>query len=82
LLIAVEATRLELEVRGFGRYVRAILPRLAAQRPELHLVLFANRRGVASLRESIADDRNLRDRASVRDVREMARTPADVYWYP
>ncbi len=82
MLIAVEATRLEREVRGIGRYVRAILPRFAAQRPELHLALFAKRRGVASLRESIADDRNLRDRASVRDVREMARTPADVYWYP
>jgi glycosyltransferase involved in cell wall biosynthesis len=83
MLIAVEATRLEREVRGIGRYVRAILPRLIEQRPELHLVLFAKtRRGVVSLAGTVARDPRLRDHVSVRHVREMARTPADVYWYP
>ena len=83
MLIAVEATRLEREVRGIGRYVRAILPRLVSLRPDLQLLLFAkSRRGVASLAGIVARDPKLCDRASVRHVREMARTPADVYWYP
>ena len=83
MLIAVEATRLETEVRGIGRYVRAILPRLVALRSDLHLLLFAKtHRGVASLTESVARDPALRDRASVRHIREMARTAADIHWYP
>ena len=83
MLIAVEATRLEREVRGIGRYVRAILPRLLAQRPELQLVLFAKtRRDVASLSAWVARDAALRDHTTVRHVGEMAGMPADVYWYP
>jgi glycosyltransferase involved in cell wall biosynthesis len=83
MLIAVEATRLEREVRGIGRYVRAILPRLVEQRASIHLKLFAKtRRGVASLADSIAHDPRLRHRVTVHHVREMARTPADLYWYP
>lgn len=83
MLIAVEATRLEREVRGIGRYVRAILPRLLAQRPELQLVLFAKtRRDVASLAEWVARDPALRGHTTVRHVGEMAGMPADVYWYP
>ena len=83
MLIAVEATRLQREVRGIGRYVRAILPRLVSQRPGLHLMLFAKtRRGVAALAERVARDPRLCESVSVRHVREMARTPADLYWYP
>jgi glycosyltransferase involved in cell wall biosynthesis len=83
MLIAVEATRLQREVRGIGRYVRAILPRLVAQRSGLRLILFAKtRRGVVALAESVSRDPRLRDSVSVRHVREMARTPADIYWYP
>jgi len=83
MLIAVEATRLQREVRGIGRYVRAILPRLVSQRPGLHLMLFAKtRRGVAALAEWVARDPRLCESVSVRHVREMARTPADLYWYP
>jgi glycosyltransferase involved in cell wall biosynthesis len=83
MLIAVEATRLQREVRGIGRYVRAMLPRLVSQRPGLRLVLFAKtRRGVTALAESVGRDPQLRDSVSVRHVREMARTPADLYWYP
>jgi glycosyltransferase involved in cell wall biosynthesis len=83
MLIAVEATRLQREVRGIGRYVRAILPRLVSLRPGIHLMLFAKtRRGVTSLAESLARDPLLRDNVSVRHVREMARTPADLHWFP
>ncbi len=83
MLVAVEATRFEREVRGIGRYVRAILPRLVAQRPDIRLMLFAKTEsGVVSLGELFARDPKLRDHVSVRHVREMARTPADVYWYP
>jgi glycosyltransferase involved in cell wall biosynthesis len=83
MVIAVEATRLQREVRGIGRYVRAMLPRLLAQRPGLQLVLFAKtRRGVTTLAETVARDPQLRDSTSVRHVREMARTAADIYWYP
>lgn len=83
LLVAVEATRLLREVRGIGRYVRAMLPRLLALRPGLRLVLFARSRGdVAALAETIARDPSLSGRTDVRRVREMARSGADVFWYP
>jgi glycosyltransferase involved in cell wall biosynthesis len=83
MLIAVEATRLEREVRGIGRYVRAVLPRLLRQRPGLQIALFAKTsRGVTALAEWADRDPELRGRVSVRHIRDMARTPADVYWYP
>jgi glycosyltransferase involved in cell wall biosynthesis len=83
MLIAVEATRLQREVRGIGRYVRAILPRLVLQRPGLQLLLFAKtQRGVATLADACSRDPQLRENVSVRHVREMARTPADVHWFP
>jgi glycosyltransferase involved in cell wall biosynthesis len=83
MLIAVEATRLQREVRGIGRYVRAILPRLVSQRPGLQLMLFAKTRGgVAALAETLSHDPHLCGSVSVRHVREMARTPADVHWFP
>jgi glycosyltransferase involved in cell wall biosynthesis len=83
MLIAVEATRLQREVRGIGRYVRAILPRLVSQRPGLQLMLFAKTRGgVAALAESMSRDPQLCGSVTVRHVREMARTPADIHWFP
>lgn len=83
MLIAVEATRLLREVRGIGRYVRAVLPRLIAHRPGVHLILFAKtRRGVAELADAVSRDPQLRANVSVRHVREMTRTAADLYWYP
>jgi glycosyltransferase involved in cell wall biosynthesis len=82
-VVAVEATRLLREVRGIGRYVRAMLPRLIAQRPALRLALFARNRGdVAALAEAVARDPSLSGRTDVRHVREMARSGADVFWYP
>ena len=38
-VVAVEASRLAQEVRGIGREVWALLPRLLRQRPTLELVL-------------------------------------------
>jgi glycosyltransferase involved in cell wall biosynthesis len=83
LLVAVEATRLLREVRGIGRYVRALLPRLVALRPGLRLALFAGSRAdVAALAEVASRDPSLRERTVVRHVREMPRSGADVFWYP
>src|SRR6185312_211655 len=83
MLIAVEATRLEREVRGIGRYVRAVLPRLLRQRPDLRITLFAKTaKGVISLAAWADADPELRGRVAVRHVRDMAAMPADVYWYP
>jgi glycosyltransferase involved in cell wall biosynthesis len=83
MVVAVEATRLQREVRGIGRYVRALLPRLLAQRPGLRLVLFVKNRHHAEAAEAIfASLPALRGVTEIRPVREMARFDADVFWYP
>jgi len=83
VVVAVEATHLLREVRGIGRYVRAILPRLVALRPELHLALFTkNRRDVEPLTVEVASDPALCGRTEVLHVRELWRLSADVFWYP
>jgi glycosyltransferase involved in cell wall biosynthesis len=83
MIVAVEATRLLREVRGIGRYVRALLPRFIAQRPGIHLMLFASGRGdVRSLGETVARDPLLRGQVEVLPVRGMPRSTADVFWYP
>ncbi|MEO8337922.1 MAG: glycosyltransferase family 1 protein [bacterium] len=80
MLVAVEATRLSREVRGIGRYVRALLPRLVALRPGLRLALFAkNQRDVDALRPQFA---TMRDQVTIHPVREMLKSGADVFWYP
>ena len=83
MVVAVEATRFLREVRGIGRYVRALLPRLVALRPGLRLVLFVKRaRDVAPVATVLEDMPGMRGRIDVRPVREMARFKADVFWYP
>jgi glycosyltransferase involved in cell wall biosynthesis len=83
MLVAVEATRLLREVRGIGRYVRALLPRLVALRPGLSLGLFVkNQRDVDALEPIFAAIPTLRDHVEIRPVREMTRSGADVFWYP
>jgi len=42
-VVAIEASRLAQEVRGIGREVWALLPRLLHQRPSLRLVLLLRR---------------------------------------
>lgn len=83
LVVAVEATRLLREVRGIGRYVRALLPRLVALRPGLRLTLYVkNQRDVETVELVFAAMPALRDHLEVRPVREMVRSGADVFWYP
>ena len=83
MFVAVEATRLLREVRGIGRYVRALLPRLLALRPGLRLTLFVkNARDVESLAPVFEGMPSLRHRLDIRPVREMVRCGADVFWYP
>lgn len=83
MLVAVEATRLLREVRGIGRYVRALLPRLVALRPGLRLTLFVKtQRDVEVVAPVFAAMPALRDHLEIRPVREMVRSGADVFWYP
>ena len=83
MVLAVEATRFLREVRGIGRYVRALLPRLVALRPTLRLVLFVKRpRDIDPVQAMLGELPGLRGRVEVRPVREMSRFEADVYWYP
>lgn len=81
LRIAVEATRFRDEVRGIGRYVRAVVPRLAAT-PGIRLTLHARLRDLAALREEVAADGRTTDRVAVRHVAAMRLGAADVAWYP
>jgi alpha-1,3-rhamnosyl/mannosyltransferase len=78
----VEASRLPREVRGIGRYVRALLPRLMALRPELRLTLYTRGRDAARVRESLRAMGLADERVDVRPIRELGRTGADVVWYP
>ena len=83
MLVAVEATRLLREVRGIGRYVRALLPRLVTLRPGLTLSLFVkNQRDAEALAPVFAAMPAVRGHLDVRPVREMTRSAADVFWYP
>jgi alpha-1,3-rhamnosyl/mannosyltransferase len=82
MVVAVEATRLTRELRGIGRYVRALLPRLVTHRPGLRLVLFVRRRDLDTVSRMIADHPAMRGRVDVRPAREMARSNADVFWFP
>jgi glycosyltransferase involved in cell wall biosynthesis len=80
--LAVEASRLPREVRGIGRYVRALLPRLMTLRPQLRLTLYARARDVARVRESLGTMGLAHERVDVRPIGELGRTEADVVWYP
>ena len=83
LLVAVEATRLAREVRGIGRYVRALLPRLVALRPGLRLALFVKKqRDVDALIPVFAAIPALRHHVTLHRVRDMLKSGADVFWYP
>ena len=81
--VAVEATRLLREQRGIGRYVRAMLPRMAAERATLRYTLFVkNKRDVRALQEMIAADPTLATRCEVQPVRRLRNATADVFWFP
>ena len=80
--IAVDATRLLREVRGIGRYVRALLPRFVEQRADVSLLLFSKPADVAKLSEWVAADPHLSGRAEVESIRNIQKARADVFWYP
>lgn len=80
--MAIQATHLLRDVRGIGRYVRALLPRLVVQRSGLRLALYAKRHDVEALARSVGSSPAFRGRLDVRDVRGMNRASADVFWYP
>ena len=81
--IAVEATRLLREQRGIGRYVRALLPRMAAERATLRYTLFVkNQRDVRTMQDMIAADPALAARCDVQPVRRLHNATADVFWFP
>ena len=79
MTVAVEATRLAREVRGIGRYVRALLPRLVAQHAGLRLTLFVkNRREIETLVPVLFAMPALRARVEIRPVGQMRESDADV----
>ena len=75
LVVAVEASRLAQELRGIGREVWALLPRLLRQRPTLRLVLLLRRASDADVvRRRLAEldaplDRVTFERTADRDRR-------------
>ncbi len=81
MVVAVEASRLAREVRGIGRYVRALLPRLLAEREGLELVLYVRNMQDADAVRAIFEP-SLHPRVEVRPMRTMTRSGADVFWFP
>lgn len=81
--IAVECSRLAHDTRGIGRYVRALLPRLLAQRPALRLVPFVRRVDeLGELRPALAGLGVPVERAEARLFHEVGDDDADLWWYP
>ncbi len=81
--VAIEATRFVRDSRGIGRYVRAIVPRLVTQRPDVTGTLFV--RGphqAARARDWIARCGAASSRLDVRPIRDLRDATADVSWYP
>ncbi len=82
LVVGIEAPQFAGDRRGIGRYVRALLPRLVAQRPGLRLVLFVRRRDIAAVRLILAELPGVADRADVRSLGQLRSHPVDLAWYP
>lgn len=81
--IAVDASRLRHDVRGMGRYVRALLPRFVQQRPGLTLTLHVrDAADVAAMHEWIGSHAVLRGHTDVRLLADLAAGRADIHWYP
>ena len=82
-VVAVEASRLAQELRGIGREVWALLPRLLRQRPSLRLVLLIRRSGDAEpIRRRLAELDAPLDRVTFESLGRIDRVRADVFWYP
>jgi glycosyltransferase involved in cell wall biosynthesis len=82
-VVAVEASRLAQEVRGIGREVWALLPRLLRQRPTLQLVLMIRRSADADVvRQRLAELGAPLDRVRFEPLRRIDRVRAALFWYP
>jgi glycosyltransferase involved in cell wall biosynthesis len=82
-VVAVEASRLAQELRGIGREVWALLPRLVHERPSLRLVLLLRRSGDAEpIRRRLAELGAPLDRVTFEPLAAIDRVRADVFWYP
>jgi glycosyltransferase involved in cell wall biosynthesis len=82
-VVAVEASRLAQEVRGIGREVWALLPRLLRQRPTLRLVLMIRRASDADVvRRRLAELDAPLDRVSFASLGKVDRVSATLFWYP
>jgi glycosyltransferase involved in cell wall biosynthesis len=83
LVVAVEASRLAQEVRGIGREVWALLPRLLHQRPTLRLVLLIRRTADADvLRRRLAELDAPLDRVTFEALGRIDGVRATLFWYP
>ena len=83
LVVAVEASRLAQELRGIGREVWALLPRLLRQRPTLRLVLLLRRASDADVvRRRLAELDAPLDRVTFEPLGHLDRVRADLFWYP
>jgi glycosyltransferase involved in cell wall biosynthesis len=81
--VAIQASHLAGEVRGIGRYVWALLPRLAKLRAELRFTLhIKNPRDEARLEPRLDAIAALDGRVQFAPLDELAATHADVAWYP
>jgi glycosyltransferase involved in cell wall biosynthesis len=81
--VGVEASRLSREARGIGRYVRALLPELAAADPSVRFTCFAkDRDDVAALTAAIDTMHFLSGRCEVQPLDALGRVRTDLTWYP
>ncbi|PYP80639.1 MAG: hypothetical protein DMD35_04070 [Gemmatimonadetes bacterium] len=82
-VVAVEASRLAQELRGIGREVWALLPRLLQQRPTLRLVLLIRRPADAEVvRRRLAELDAPLDRVTFAPLGHVDRVRATLFWYP
>lgn len=81
--VAIQASHLAGEVRGIGRYVWALLPRLATLRPELRFTLHVrDAADEARLEPRLDSIAALAGRVEFAPIADLARSRADVAWYP
>ena len=84
LHIGIEATRLLRERRGIGRYVHNLLRWIPRHRDDVRFTLFAARASDEKAVRTLLDtmDPSLSERTTVCDIGALARSDADVIWYP
>ena len=81
--VALQASHLAGEVRGIGRYIWALLPRLATLRPDLRFTLHLRNPGdQARLEPRLGAIAALSGRVQFAPLAALPATRADVAWYP